>query len=286
MSIRTLERIAILSLVAGLVSLAAAVGLLCVPAGAPAADVAAARATLSKAQVLRSETSRADERFDTLVEGLVASVGFDTPNEIAADLDHIQTARALEQALGRRTETTERSITQALGRANATLARIGTARPLVDASSGETRALGAAAALAAAALLLTAGTGLALRVIAVRRAELVHIAERLSIPLTHVFDGSLTEEVTIYAVKRTSLQQTVPPAIAPPPVRVVAAPEAPRQTPQSQERTAPRAAPNPAPAVARAAQAAPADDPTSLHVAPQEGPFLFNVEPLSRGSDD
>lgn len=283
MSIRALERIAIFSLVLGLISLAAAIGLLWSPGGAaPAADVSAARATLTKAQVLRSESAAADDRFDTLVEGLVAGVGFDTPDEIAADLDHVQTARVLEKTLGRRTEATERSIAQALGRANATLTRIGASRPLVDVSSGGSRALAAAAALVAAAFLLTAGTGLALRVLAVRRAELLRIAERLRIPAAHVNDGSLGEEVTIYALKRTTVQESVAAVLTPSPVRVAAAPEPlASEAPPPAMRVEPRR-----PADAERRPAAPAVAPPPAPEPGSGGPFLFDIKPLSKGTDD
>src|SRR5207253_1474462 len=154
-------------------------------------------ATLAKAQVLRTAAYEADERFDTMIAGLVARVGFGTPREIAADLDHIQTARSLEQALGRHSEASERSINQAFGRANDTLVALSGARSLVDASSNETRSLAAVASLVAAALLVAAGLSVAVRAFAVRRAEVVCIAERLAIPVSQALDGSLAEEVAI-----------------------------------------------------------------------------------------
>lgn len=282
MRTRTLERTASLTLVAGLTCLAATVLLVWLPSRANATfNLPAAQSTLAKARVLRAETAAADDRFDTLVEGLVADLGFGTPPEMAPDLDHIQIARSLERALGRRTPETERSITQALARANETLTILASGRSPFGAAS-TTSTLATLASLAAAVLLVTAGAVLALRSLAARRAELVAIAERLSIPPRHAVEGTLAEEVTIYVFTR---QRTT--------IETVAALAAPSEIAHPTIH-APHVEPTPPSSnvpplhVPRRVQDRPGPRPTP----PEESeeaqlpPLIFNIEPLNKRSDD
>jgi hypothetical protein len=268
-SARAAERAAVLLLAAGTVGLAWALALLASPAWAgEAGDASAARATLAKARVVRGSSHAADERFDTLVAGLAAGVGAGTPAEIAADLDHIATARALERALGRRTPATERSVDGALARASGALAARSTARPLLDVSAGGGRARYAAASLAAALLLIAAGSALAARRLAARRVELVAVARRLGVPVSRALDGSLVEEVTLYALTRGG-------AAAREAGRARVRPEGAPRVPGPGERPSHDAAHHASPALA----ALPPAPPTSARL-------LLDVVPLSKGADD
>ncbi|MDQ2676659.1 MAG: hypothetical protein M3Y34_07595 [Actinomycetota bacterium] len=283
MSIRILERAAVFSLAAGHVSLVAAVVLLLVPDGfSRAAEVSRVRATLAKAQVLRGESRAVDDRFDTLVEGLVAGIGSGTPREIAADLDHVKTARSLERALGRRTTETEHSIDGALFRANEALSTLANGRPLVDVTARARNAGTAAAGLIIALVLLSSGAALAVRALAVRRADLVSIAERLRIPASHALDGSLGEEVTVYTITRSRrvLHETAGTAVTfPSSAPCVSIPTAAVDPPHCPQAAKEARASN------RTILSSPAqaEDMPSIPLSPRR--YLIDVEPLSRGRD-
>ena len=204
MSIRALERLALVSLAAALSGLVAAIACLWLPATWQSAqsDVTDARAMLAKARAIRSESYAADDRFDTMIEGLAAGTETGIRRAIAADLDHVKIARSLERALGRRTRETESSIEGALARAAEALSPEGAAHRL-DAGTRVGPVPATDHLLGATLILLSVGLALAMYVLAARRAELVDVAERLGIPAYHAAHGSLGDELMVYLLTRS-----------------------------------------------------------------------------------
>jgi hypothetical protein len=203
MSIRALERLALVSLAAALLSLVAAIACIWLPTLQPArSGLAEARATLAKAREIRAGGYGADDRFDTMIEGLAAGSDTRIGRAIAVDLDHVKIGRSLERALGRRTPETESSIEGALARAAEALSPEGAAHRF----DGETRGGRARATdilLGATLMLLSVGVALAMYVLVARRAELVNVAKRLGIPAYHAVDGSLGDELMVYLLTRS-----------------------------------------------------------------------------------
>lgn len=283
MRIRTLERLGVFALVAGLVCVATIAILISVPdVFSTASDVSEVRTTLSKAQALRGQTQAADDRFDTVIAVLIAGVGTNTPEEIAADLDHVRTARLLEHALGRRTAESERSIDAALRRANETVAGLADTHSLVDLSPRVGKVPYLLVVLLAGLMFLSSGTILSVRALAVRRADLVNIAERLRIPVSHALDGSLGEEVMVYTITRSRISLHATAASAAPVSR------SPSSAPET---SASVVAPNSVNAkhdvsnVNHDIVRSPADAEHAQSVPSSSTRYLIDVEPLSGGRD-